>query len=141
MGYEKGETMKTNWEFINEHRITEQNHRGYKSGMWSTPDFGLNGLFEFTCNGTRIKVIASDGAGWKHVSVSRVDDRRPPTWQIMSSVKELFLGDEEWAVQYHPPRSKHINNHEGCLHIWIPIGETFPIPPSWMVGIQEKVKP
>lgn len=29
-----------------------------------------------------------------------------------------LLGDEMPAVQFHPPRSEYVNEHEHCLHIW-----------------------
>lgn len=67
--------------------------------------------------------------GWEHVSVST--QHRPPNWQEMSFVKDLFWGEDECVVQYHPPKSDHINNHPNCLHLWKP--EQMPMPPKWMV--------
>ena len=54
-------------------------------------------------------VVASDGGGWDHVSVSLLG--RCPTWNEMSHVKNLFWDAEETVVQYHPPASKYINYH------------------------------
>lgn len=54
---------------------------------------------------------------WLHVSVSR-KDTCVPTWEQMSLVKALFIGEERQAVQIMPPASKHVNIHHACLHLW-----------------------
>lgn len=51
-----------------------------------------------------------------HISVSLKN--RNPNWDEMCFVKEKLLGDEMPAVQFHPPRSEYVNEHEHCLHIW-----------------------
>lgn len=51
-----------------------------------------------------------------HISVSLPN--RDPNWAEMCFVKEKLLGDEMPAVQFHPPRSEYVNEHEHCLHIW-----------------------
>jgi hypothetical protein len=56
----------------------------------------------------------------------------------MCKIKELFWDDaEDWAVQYHPPMSRYVNNHPYCLHLWRPTdcGE-MPFPPDILVGIK-----
>ena len=58
-----------------------------------------------------------DGKAWVHLSVSR-KNREIPSWTLMSQVKETFLGPERTAYQVMPPRSKHVNIHEGCLHLF-----------------------
>lgn len=83
----------------------------------------------------KLRVIASNGMGWEHVSVSRRD--RCPTWEEMCQVKALFWGDDDCVVQYHPPRSQYVNNHQNCLHMWRPVGIDMPMPPSIMVGVKE----
>lgn len=77
-------------------------------------------------------VIASDGGGWDHVSVSR--SNRCPNWGEMSHIKHLFFMDDEFAIEYHPPKADHINIHPYCLHLWRPQNGGFPFPPNWMVG-------
>ena len=102
----------------------------------SGASFGNNGAFEVKLrHGQTVYVIASDGAGWEHVSVSRRD--RCPTWDEMCQIKTLFWGDEDCVVQYHPPRSEYVNNHPNCLHLWRPIGVALPAPDSILVGIKE----
>ncbi len=79
-------------------------------------------------------VIASDGAGWEHVSVSRKD--RCPTWEEMCQVKNLFWGDEDVVMQFHVPSKDHVNNHPYCLHLWRPEGTNVLRPESIMVGFR-----
>lgn len=113
-----------------------------------------NGAFVFERRNAVIRVIASDGMGWDHVSVSLAT--RCPTWDEMCWVKDKFFGPEEAVMQLHPPKSEHVNHHEFCLHMWRPQspeemeriklawgneweddwkspGE-IPMPPSFMVG-------
>lgn len=86
-----------------------------------------------------LRIIASDGAGWEHVSVSLPD--RIPSWQEMCLVKNLFWGDEDIVMQLHPAKSDYINNHHFCLHLWRPTNDTIPTPPSVMVGIKSGETP
>lgn len=79
-----------------------------------------------------MRVIASSGGGWEHVSVSR--STRCPNWPEMEHIKHLFFCDDETAMQLHVPPAAHINHHQYCLHIWRPIGVEIPRPPGWMVG-------
>jgi len=81
-----------------------------------------------------VMVIASNGCGWEHVSVSRRD--RTPTWDEMCQVKALFWDDEDCVMQLHPPRSEWVNNHPNCLHLWRPVDTALPMPPSILVGIK-----
>ena len=48
-----------------------------------------------------MQIIASNGEGWDHVSVSRTD--RVPNWEEMEHVKRLFFEDWEVAMQLHRP--------------------------------------
>lgn len=102
----------------------------------STPAYGNNGAFlvpiKIKSKRITVRVIASDGEDWEHVSVSYPGG--VPSWSIMCAVKAIFWDDEDCVVQYHPPRSQYVNNHPGCLHLWRPIGQELPAPPAWMVG-------
>ena len=85
-----------------------------------------------------ICVIASNGEGWDHVSVSRT--RRTPNWLEMEQIKRLFFKDDEWAMQVHVPPSEHLSHHPYCLHMWRPHDVEIPKPPRWMVAPEpEKV--
>lgn len=96
---------------------------------------GHEGAFRIKCGEVVLFVIASDGGGWDHVSVSRPD--RCPTWEEMAHVKALFFSEEEAAMQLHPPASEYVNNHPHCLHLWRPQAVEIPRPPEWMVGIKK----
>lgn len=106
----------------------------------SDDDFGNTGAFRiFTgMNRKPLQVIASDGSGsdigWEHVSVSCPD--RCPTWDEMCFVKDVFWGEDEAVIQFHPPKSEYVNNHRYCLHLWKKIDEDFPLPPRQAVGIK-----
>jgi len=109
--------------------------------MASDPTFGPYGMFQVhgPCR-AKLTIMAAGGeyseeAGWEHVSVST--PRRPPNWQEMCFVKSLFWDDEETVMQLHPPRSQYINNHPHCLHLWRPIDQAIPLPPSILVGVRE----
>lgn len=82
-----------------------------------------------------MRVIASDGLGWEHVSVSLPD--RCPTWDEMCRIKAMFWDDDDCVVQFHPPRSEYVNNHPYCLHMWRQVGADFPMPDSILVGFKE----
>ena len=106
--------------------------------MASDERYGNNGAFALPAKPgrPRLAMIASDGAGWEHVSVSTTF--RCPTWDEMCEVKALFWGPEDCVLQYHPPASEYVNDQPYCLHLWRPIGVTMPAPPSWMVGGERK---
>lgn len=100
------------------------------------------GWFEIPINpcGTVISIMVSSadpeaGVMWDHVSVSLPS--RCPTWEEMCRVKELFWGQEECVVQYHPPKSDYVSNHRFCLHLWRWVGGEMPRPPSIFVGTKD----
>lgn len=78
-----------------------------------------------------LRVIASVGSGWEHVSVSL--EHRCPTWEEMEYIKQRFFREKEWCVQYHPAKEDYVNNHPFCLHIWRPVNKTIPRPPKCLV--------
>lgn len=82
-------------------------------------------------------VIWSFGGGWEHVSVCPYKHSHTPTWDEMCSLKDMFFRDDEVVVQYHPAKSEYVNNMPNCLHLWRPINEVLPTPPSIMVGVKE----
>lgn len=84
-----------------------------------------------------LRVIASNGLGWEHVSVS-VGKRggklltRVPTWEEMSYVKSLFWHEEAWVVQFHPAQSQYVD-YGPILHLWRPAARELPTPPRILV--------
>lgn len=101
---------------------------------------GNNGCFAFMFQGYQVKVIASDGMGWEHCSVS-INRDRPPSWDIMCAVKDLFWDEEDTVIQFHPKKSEYVNNHPHVLHLWRPTDKEIELPDSILVGIKEGVKP
>lgn len=100
------------------------------------PGDAQNGFFVVKLKHNQlVTVIASNGAGWEHVSVSRRD--RTPTWEEMCQVKDIFWDEDDCVIQYHPPKSEYVNNHKNCLHLWRPLGRNIPTPPALLVGIKE----
>lgn len=76
-------------------------------------------------------VIASNGAGWDHVSVSRAT--RCPNWLEMAHIKDIFFKEDETVMQLHVPKTDHISVHPYCLHLWRPQDVEIPRPPRWML--------
>ena len=77
-------------------------------------------------------MIAYDGQGWEHVSVSL--SHRTPNWREMCFIKDLFWDEEDVVIQYHPKKSEYVNLHNNYLHLWRPIGVELPTPPKELVG-------
>lgn len=82
-------------------------------------------------------VIWSNGGGWEHVSMCPYKRSHTPTWEEMCRLKDMFFHDDEVVVQYHPAKSEYVNNMPNCLHLWRPINEVMPTPPTIMVGIRK----
>jgi hypothetical protein len=106
--------------------------------MATRNEHGSNGAFELppVIGGRAMFVIASDGAGWEHVSVHVRDGKhsRTPTWAEMCHVKALFWDDEDVVMQLHPRKSDYVNFHEHTLHLWRPIDAVIPTPDPLLVG-------
>lgn len=122
-----------------------------RRGEWATATGDKFGAFwvPIKLGAPPMMVLASDGieadyasdgwehapTAWEHVSVSLPD--RCPTWEEMAYVKSLFWDEEDCVVQYHPPRSEYVNQHPYCLHLWRPVGQVIPLPPSILVGFKD----
>ena len=107
----------------------------------STERHGNNGAFLMPVLKVMCNVIASDGEGWEHVSVS-LDPQtmgkklaaRTPTWGEMDAVKRIFWDDTDCVAQLHVPRKDWVNCHPYTLHLWRQIGAEWEQPNSLMVG-------
>ena len=99
---------------------------------------GGNGMFKVFVGGRSFFVLASNGGGWEHVSVSPCSRKRQscPTWDEMCAIKDMFFSEDECVVQYHPPKEDYVNQHPYCLHLWRPIGVELPRPPAIFVGLK-----
>lgn len=109
--------------------------RVLRGPVGSDPTYGNNGVFQYSFGGPLFVMVVSDGRGWDHVSLhmETPDGPRTPTWSEMLFVKGLWFTDDEWVIQYMPPKSKNINVHEHTLHMWRPQDEAVRVPPEWMV--------
>ena len=98
---------------------------------------GNNGAFDLRLrHRQRLHALASDGAEWEHVSVSRKD--RAPTWDEMCQVKAMFWGEEDVVVQFHPAKADYVNMHPFCLHLWRPINCDLLVPHPRLVGVGDR---
>jgi len=106
--------------------------------MASDRSYGNNGAFLLpaTRDVPRLFCIASDGAGWEHVSVSIYGTRARsvlPNWTAMCRVRDLFWDRDDCVAQFHPPRAQYVDFAQ-VLHLWRPVGVQLPMPHAWMVG-------
>lgn len=125
--------MKKDWKHLEKFRM---------QGKFSSPPGAHYGHFQIPHSGRGLIIICSSGEvamsqgleAWDHVSVRGHDPvfRRDfiPSWPAMCYVKELFWDDDECVVQYHPPKSDHINVNEYVLHLWRNPKVEFPMPPK-----------
>lgn len=90
------------------------------------------GMFCVQAGETPLKVMASTGGGWDHISVSTPE--RTPTWEEMELVRKLFALPHETWVQFGLPERLHINVHPHCLHWWRKQHRDVLLPPASMVG-------
>lgn len=111
---------------VDNHAIEE--YRIKLGPMKSDTTLGNNGAFRIHCPHTNktLLVIASDGEGWEHVSVSTKS--RTPSWIEMCFIKDVFWSENEIVIQYHPAKIDYVNIHEHCLHLWRPIEAELPLP-------------
>lgn len=121
-----------NFEFLNKHRHVIADGT-VMDVFLSTPLDGFNGMFRIPHSNGTLRVIAGDGKGWQHVSVSWEDKNDVPDWETMCYVKDLFWNDEDVVVQFHPRKSEYVNIHPGVLHLWRCTTKEFPTPMRSMV--------
>lgn len=76
------------------------------------------GAFVLRTDTANLRIVASWGGGWDHVSVST--RTRVPRYYEMRAVKRVFFKPEEWAMELHAPLSLHINFSPKVLHLWRP---------------------
>jgi hypothetical protein len=110
---------------LDEHRVIDRDvmlHYG-DAGDSTCGAFRLKSPID----GQVLRIIASSGGGWDHVSVSR--ERRIPNQIEMDFVFRHFFRDGETAVQFFLPRDQHVNIHPNCLHLWRARDRSIPLPP------------
>lgn len=103
---------------------------------------GIGGVIYDKKTRVKLNFIMSWGAGWEHCSVSITDRyKRTPSWEQMCFIKDSFWNEDECCIEYHPAKKDYVNNHEYCLHIWKPIDQEIPTPPSLMIGLKKDYSP
>ena len=111
---------------LNEYRIEN-------GELGSNDEAGNTGAFLIPFQPFTLRVIASDGMGWEHGSLSL--PKRTPHWREMCFIKDVFWDGEDVVIQYHPKKSEYVNRHENCLHLWRPVlDDPIPTPPKELVG-------
>jgi hypothetical protein len=60
--------------------------------------------------------VEEDGKRWAHLSIAH--PHRLPTWAELVAARDAFFGPEAACVQVLAPKSKHVNIHAYCLHLW-----------------------
>ena len=115
---------------LNKYRLKDYERRLYHMNG----DSG-NGVFKVFVAGRSFFVVASNGGGWDHVSVSPCSRTRKtcPTWEEMCAIKDMFFDDNEIVIQYHPAKEDYVNDHPYCLHLWRPQHQEVPKPPIFFV--------
>lgn len=120
------------------HVLSERVERGrMQNGEYASSRNDDFGFFHVRPDGSTslLGIMMSAGSPevpWEHVSVStRI---RLPTWGEMCWVKDQFWDPEEVVIQYHPRRSRYVNHHPYCLHLWRPLFVELPEPPTIAVG-------
>lgn len=126
------------------YRSNEHPNRNYHSDA----SYGNNGCFAIPLGRRFIAwVLATDGSGWEHVSVSikisvngkiAKEANRTPTWEEMCEIKDLFWDEEDCVIQYHPPKKDYVSHHHYALHLWKKIGFEQPVPDPSLIGLKMK---
>lgn len=103
----------------------------FLTGPYASAPGDPYGAFEVRGPLGPLHLMAGNGLGWDHVSVSA--ETRCPVWEEMEWVKRLLFLDGETAMQLHVPPAEHINAHPFVLHLWRPHKGKIPMPPKNMV--------
>lgn len=118
-----------------------EKYRLTKGEFASDSSYGNAGVFvipHYKIDGYIFQVIASEGEGWEHASISLDSYKRKvercPTWEEMCFIKSLFWDEEDCVIEFHPPKSHYVSHHAYCLHLWRPTDFIMPIPPTDLVG-------
>jgi len=95
------------------------------------PDQGLNGYWTDPLTQRHYSIGFYFFDGWEHLSVT---GKKIPDWDMMCKFKDMFWNEDEVCVQYHPRKEDYVNVNETTLHIWRPIAQPLPTPPTYMIG-------
>jgi hypothetical protein len=111
-------------------RITDAKALTHVDG-WPGDETCGSFVIQSRVDGADMVVVASNGSGWDHVSVSRKN--RVPNWAEMSQIHRQFFKDNEVAMQLHLPVDLHIDIHKFVLHLWRSHTQVIELPPRIFV--------
>lgn len=86
-----------------------------------------------TMKGMYILIQADNLQGWEHISIAIPSENRWPTIEELNWIREFFWDTDERLVQFHGKLKKN----EFCIHLWKPIDQELPVPPSFMAGTKQ----
>jgi hypothetical protein len=97
-----------------------QSHIGDIHGIFRLVETRLDGI-RFIHLSMPLSVISSienpsDNKLWLHVSLAH--KKRIPTHDEVVLVKNLFIGENNYAISVLPPRELHVNLNPYCLHLY-----------------------
>ena len=114
-------------------------------GEWaSAPEDGVMGAFlVMGPKGSRPAIISMASIEFEvrleAVNVSVANSPTPNWGRDKASVKDLFWGEDECVVQYHPPRSEYVHTTVLLRRLWKPLNAVIlQLPPAILIGPKEK---
>lgn len=108
-------------------QVTERDTTKTFSGLpvpdgWSAAERRDDGIMWRRLTGEAIKVIESisiesDGRTWLHVSVSKPNPKKMPTYEDIQLARRLFVGEDRECYQVFPTKDRYVNFFP-VLHLW-----------------------
>jgi hypothetical protein len=94
---------------------------------WHIVERRADGIMWQRLQGEAIKVIEStavekDGRIWLHVSVSKPNRQKMPTYDDVQTARKLFIGEHRECYQVFPPAERYVNVNP-VLHLWTCLDE------------------
>ena len=62
-------------------------------------------------------IFLIEGKKYKHLKVTRTDDKPIHNYLDMQEIKNLILGDDVFAVEIYPPKKDFVNG-SNTYHLW-----------------------
>jgi hypothetical protein len=90
--------------------------RIHEGALGSTDEIGNHGAFLIPYQSFTLRVIASDGMGWEHGSVSLPN--RCPNWREICFIKDVCWEAEEVFIPYHPFLSSIQIPYSRWIFLW-----------------------
>lgn len=90
------------------HTLDKYRDRDFERQYYRCNGDAGNGVFRVPVGGKMFNVVASNGGGWEHVSVSPANRKRTtaPTWEEMCAIKAMFSGRmRRWQSTTQPRRT------------------------------------